>query len=430
MLSVSTTDTGTDGAVGASTVFPSIDRDTLAYRFTLRNVSAGQEITRFAGNTAQEFTELIPGAWTVEVLAALGPVAEADWDVPVLAGEASVRIRAGERMQIVVPMRVADSGRGGLDLLVSWPEDEVVSALEYRLDADGSAGAWARVSSSSFLTMDGTTSAAVSMRDLLPGDYILTVRLDAGESRELRYRAHAEDVVHVAPGLVTGAGFVLSAGEFSRVPVAPGTWEFFEQEGRIIIDPDGSIQFTDTGFRYALNEQLVTVDPDSYAISFDGSGEKRLFAEMPDVGRIRVEIRGAFIDGSSGGWGLFFHAEEPGGGQDVVGWSLQVDRGLGDQVVVRQWTRGRERAPFLRTDQAQHGIDWTVPLDVNVDIDGFALRVEIVQGGTTTVIIDEANLSELPDVVAGQARDAGFLGLRSWADSPVTIDEMRLIRPD
>ncbi|TVQ21078.1 MAG: hypothetical protein EA383_17530 [Spirochaetaceae bacterium] len=429
-LSVSAAGRETDGQIGASTVFPDIDREFLVYRFRLRNDDAGQDLTGIAGDAAQEFTDLIPGAWTVEVVAAVGPAAEADWDVPVLAGQTPVQIRAGERVQIVVLMQVADSGRGGLDILVSWPEDEVVAALEYRLDADGSADEWARVSSSFFLTMDGATSAAVSLRDLLPGDYILTIRLDAGESRELRYRAHAEEVVHIAPGVVTEAGFVLSAGEFSRVPIAPGTWEFFEQEGQIIINPDGSIQFTDSGYRYVMNEQFISVDPDTYAISFDGSGEKRLFAEMPDVSRIRVEIRGAFIAGSNGGWGLFFHAEEPGGGQDVAGWTLQVDRGLGDQVVLRQWTRGRERDPFLRIAQAAHGIDWTEPLDVNVDIDGFALRVELVQAGATTVIIDEANLSTMPNVVAGQARDSGFLGLRSWADAPVTIDELRLILPN
>lgn len=89
-------------------------------------------------------------------------------------------------------------------------------AVEYRLDADGSSEDWTRVLSTSFLTTDGTRSVAVSTRDVVPRDYILT------------------------------------DGEFSRVPIEPGTWEFFEQQGKIIINADGSIQFTDTGFLYTV----------------------------------------------------------------------------------------------------------------------------------------------------------------------------------
>ncbi len=419
-----------DGQLRPSTVFPSIDRESLVYRFELRNDAAGQELVHVVGERAHEFTDLVPGAWTVTVVAAFGPAEEASWDTPVLRGATPVQVRAGEQLQIVVVLQVPESGRGGLDFMISWPEEEPVVAVEYRLDTDGSSGDWERVPSTSFLTADGSTSVAVSIRDLVPGDYILTARLDAGESRDLRYRAHVEEVVHIVPGVVTEAGFALSGNEFSRVPIEPGTWEFFEQQGKIIINADGSIQFTDTGFRYAVGENLVSVDPESYAISFEGSGEKRLFGEMPDVSSIRVEVRGAFIDGTSGGWAILFHGTDPGGNRDYEGWSLQVDRGPGDRIVLRQWGRGREQPPVLEVTQDAHGIDWTQTLDLNVDIDGFALRAEVVQGSVSRVVVDVADVRDLDNVNRGQARDSGFIGLRSWAGAPVAIEEMRLILPE
>lgn len=419
-----------DGQLGASTVFPSIDRESLVYRFELRNDAAGEEVVHVAGEQESEFTDLVPGAWTVTVVAAFGPAENASWDTPVLRGATPVQVRAGEQLQIVVVLQVPESGRGGLDFMISWPEEESVVAVEYRLDTDGSSGDWERIPSTSFLTADGSTSVAVSMRDLVPGDYILTARLDAGESRDLRYRAHVEEVIHIVPGVVTEAGFALSGDEFSRVPIEPGTWEFFEQEGQIVINADGSIQFTDTGFRYAVNEDFIRVDPESYAISFEGNGEKRLFGDMPDVSSIRVEVRGAFIDGERGGWGLFFHGTDPEGNRDFNGWTLQVDPGLGNTIVLRQWTQGRERQPALRVEQDDHGIDWDQPLGLNVDIDGFALHAEVVQDGATRVVVDVADMRDLDNVIRGQARDSGFVGLRSWASTPVTIEEMRLILPD
>lgn len=405
--------------ITGSTVFPTIDLGEITnYRFILSGgpagapVPAAKEIGAAADGSFSgivEFTDLVPGEWTVEVEAEnlAGEV--------LLAGiEENTAIAAGATASVAISLGPVTDGNGSYTVTVSWPTDENAKALEYRLDE----GAWQRVEAGEFLVVGADSQVTVSESGLAAGDYAFTARLDMGPLVWNRYRAYVDTRLQIRSNLETTATFGLEAADISSRPPEPGSWEELEDTGDIEVAPDGGITFLPGGYSEPRGGGSIDVAPDG-SITYSGSGERRLFMEMPDVTNARLEINGADFD-SGNGWGIFFHGQEDGSGR-YSGYTLQFDPGLGNKIVVRRWVTDTEYAPFIEVDAT--ATELYAPMDIVLEVNGPELRVAV----NGTEIINESDVTALANGPGTPPpREAGFLGIRGWSGTDLTIDTLTL----
>ncbi|TVR74666.1 MAG: carboxypeptidase regulatory-like domain-containing protein [Spirochaetaceae bacterium] len=420
-------------SLGASTVIPHIDLTTVdAYRVTLNGGPAGapvpEPVEAAAGPDGSfqgpaEINDLVPGTWSVTV-EALGTRDGAV--TPLLRGiRENVPVQAGESVQVEITLEPPMDGTGSLAFSATWPESRGITALDYRIGSGGEPAHWTSLSTDQFTVTGADVSVSVVLPELASGTYLLTLRLDAGPLRADRYRAYAEEVVYVFENMTTIAEFELVEDHFTLRPPEPGSWEELEEQGIVVINPDGSLTFTDTGYTAPSGGDNIFIDPDDYSVSFSASGERRLYMNMPGVRTARLEILGALMT-QGNGWGVFFHGSTQETGQ-FSGYTLQFDPGLGDRIVVREWVSGGERAPFISIDAAEYGIDLREAKNIFLEVDGPALRVLVEQppGSSAVTVIDETDITLLPNVT-GSARLEGFMGLRNWSTTNLTVQEIKL----
>ncbi|MFW5827170.1 MAG: hypothetical protein ACOCU4_03715 [Alkalispirochaeta sp.] len=435
-----------DGAVslGASTVLPDIDPSQIdTYRFTLDNGPSGASPPDPVIQPANEsdqltdavvFSDIVPGTWqvTVEAIRTTG-----DTDETILRGrEENVDIAAGMRTEIDVTLVPATDATGTIRFTVEWPSDQNIIALEYRTEHDGSASAWTRISATEFDQETEVTRAEVLLEDVPAGTHIVSWRLDRGALAWSRYRAAGEEIFHVSNAVESSAVYTLEVDDFSARAPEPGSWEQLQDDGEIVVNPDGSVTFTQDGYDATRGGDDIDVDPNDYSVTFSGSGERRLYMEMPSVTTARLEIDGAHMTQGSG-WGIFFHGSDPASGAEFSGYTLQFDPGLGDKIVVRQWEDGSERSPFIAVeadtagDDSRPDIDLYAPMNVVLDVDAGALTVTVEQpiDSDPFTIISEEDITSMAGVT-GTAREAGFMGLRNWSSTDLTFDALRLYVED
>lgn len=422
------------GGLTGATILPELDLTSIdLYRVTLSEGPAGAAVpepVELPGDP-QGLPEgqllvrhVVPGTWTVMVEALReGPSGE---QVLLRGTSAPVTVTAGGIVEVEVALRPVRDGHGAISFVVEWPDEFEMAAVEYRMESNGVPSDWTTIPASEFDHGAGLYSALISVPHVEAGDHIFSIRLDAGPLRWNRYRALAEEVVHVYDEITTEATFSLTAQAFALREPEPGSWEELEEEGVIVINPDGSITFTDTGYDYAAGGGDITVDPDDYSITFSGSGERRIYMNMPAVSSARLEVYDAHMT-QGNGWGLFFHGTEQGGSTNFSGYTLQFDPGLGNRIVIRQWVAGNERTPFISIDADVAGIDLYQPKNAYLEVDGPALRVQVEQppGGAPITIIDEPDITAMAGVT-GNARTDGYMGVRNWDTTDLTIGEIKL----
>jgi len=166
----------------------------------------------------------------------------------------------------------------------------------------------------------------------------------------------------------------------------------------------------------------ITVDEDSGQIVFSGSGERRATVDMDPIERGTFVLSGTQMTRGNG-WGVIVH-----GGFDeqgrFEGYTVQLDPGLGDRLVVRHWGQGREHAPIA---SVRPSFDMRAVLDVTVEVDGAHLRV-LVNG------VEELHVASLHEAAAQASsphtvRTSGVFGLRAWSTTDLTVSGTRLILP-
>ncbi|MFO8044177.1 MAG: hypothetical protein R6U25_13325, partial [Alkalispirochaeta sp.] len=344
--------------------------------------------------------------------------------------EDNVEISAGMITNIDVTLAPAADSTGALQFAVEWPSDQDIVALEYRTEHDGEVSSWTRVPNDEFSEESGMTQVEVSLTEVVAGTHLVSWRLDVGPPMWNRYRAAGEEIFHIANGIATSTTYTLSADDFSaRVPDA-GSWEQLQDDGGIIVNSDGSVTFTDDGYDAPRGGNNIEVDTEDYSVTFSGSGERRLYMAMPSITAGRLEIDGAHMT-QGNGWGVFFHGTDEGGTANFSGYTLQFDPGLGDRIVLRQWVNGGERAPFLEVEADETGIDLYAEMNVILEINGGALTVAVEQpiGSAPQTIISESDITSLSGVTDA-AREEGFMGIRNWSSTDLTIDEVRLYVQD
>jgi hypothetical protein len=290
----------------------------------------------------------------------------------------------------------------------------------------GSSGTWSSVPSSAFTTPgNGTTTATVSDTGVASGSYWITFRLDLGSLYDPRYRAYVDELVYVYDNVETTATIELTSADISDPPPDPGSWEELEDNGDIEIAPDGGISFNPDGYTSTSGGSNIDVGQDG-SITYSGSGERRLYMDMPYVRAARLELTGVQMT-QGNGWGVFFHALDS-GTDNFTGYTLQFDPGLGDRIVIRQWVNDTEFTPFFGVDAADVGVDLRAEMDVTVHLDGPEIRVDVDgqeifrlpdAGAGLGNLVDEANFSLL-------AREEGFLGIRAWSSTDLQIQDVTL----
>lgn len=420
---------GRHGELGANTIFPEIDISGIdTYRVTFTEGPAGAappvvEVPAATGGMLLQpivVGDVVPGTWHVTVEALENGL------VRLRGAQSSVAVSAGSISEIDVTLEPVEEGQGSISFSVQWPEDFPMAAVEYRLETDGATSGWITIPTADFSSAGGLYSAPIHVPAVSAGVHLFSIRLDAGALRWNRYRALAEEIVYVYDGTTTSATFSLTANAFAIRPPEPGSWEELEQEGIIVINPDGSVSFTEEGYNYAAGGGNISVDPEDYSITFSGSGERRLYMNMPGVTSARLEIRDAHMT-QGNGWGVFFHGSEQTQGTSFSGYTLQFDPGLGNRIVVRQWVNGGERAPFISVEAATLGIDLYQPKNVFLQVDGPALLVQVEHppGSPPLTVIEESDITSMPGVT-GAARSEGFMGLRNWSSTDLTIGEIKL----
>jgi hypothetical protein len=369
---------------------------------------AAEDSGAFPGEVV--FEDLVPGDWTVTVEGL------DDTGIVVLRGEApDQNVPLGARLNVNVTLGLLETGSGSYELTVTWPTDQNVKAIQYRFDGGG----WNVIASDSFADLGGGLSGVTIAGDLAAGSYWITVRLDMGELFDQRYRAYVDERLYVYANLQTSETIPLTASDISDPPPEPGSWEELEEDGAIEIGEDGGISYNPDGYDYASGGNNIDVDPDTGSITYSGSGERRLFMQMPSVTAARLELTGVDMD-QGNGWGVCFHGSENASGQ-FSGYTLQFDPGLGDQIVVRQWINNTEYTPFFAVDAADVGVDLYAPMDVNVHVNGPELRVD-VDGTEIINISDLVSMANFPS----SAPTEGFLGLRGWSNTDLTVEDLTL----
>ena len=407
------------GDLTGSTIFPTVNLGEIAtYRFSLSggpsgaSVPAASEVVADAGGSFSgtvAFSDLVPGEWTATAEAVNGS------DETLLSGsEESVTIVAGATASVEVSLGPAASGTGSYSVTISWPTDENAKAVEYSLDGEP----WQRMEEGSFAESGALSEVTITGTGVPAGDYIFTARLDMGSLVWNRYRAYIDTRLQVRGNLETTATRSLTAADLSSRPPDPGSWEELEDNGDIEVAPDGGITFLPGGYDEAQGGGSIDVDPDG-SITYSGSGERRLYMEMPDVTHGRLEITGADFD-TGNGWGIFFHGGEDASGR-YSGYTLQFDPGLGNQIVVRRWVTNTEYAPFIQV--ASTATELYSPMDVILEINGPQLRVEV----NGNEIINETDLTGAANGPGTPTpRESGFLGIRGWSGTDLTIEDLTL----
>lgn len=420
---------GSGGGLSASTIFPDQDLTAVAsYRVSVSGGPIGANLPAPAHAAAHAATgqpvagltigDIIPGTWTIEVEGL-----DQDGE-PIFHGATEgVSVVAGQETSAAVTLGYIAFGEGGFAITISWPTDQNIKNVEYRLGP----GPWSVVSGSQFeLSPDGeTTSAVISGAGYEAGSYRLTARLDAGTMVAWeRYRAMIEEQLYVYQGIVTTAALSLSSEAFSFRPPDPGSWEDLEDSGGINIEPDGGITFNPEGYDPAAGGNNITVDPDDGSITFSNAGERRLYMDTPEVTHGRLELTDAGMT-TGNGWGIYVHGALDGANR-YSGYTIQFDPGLGNRIVVRQWRTNTEYNAFLNVSAADLGIDLFQPMDVTVTVNGGALLLEVTQAGNGTVeVFNETDITAIANF-PGDARTSGFMGFRAWSGTDLTVGGVKL----
>lgn len=214
----------------------------------------------------------------------------------------------------------------------------------------------------------------------------------------------------------------------------PSTWQDLFHRGIVAVDTDesGSTVATFTGAAYSFphGESYAETGEDG-SLRFFHRGERRALPEMPDISHGRVSVLDAQVAGTAGGWAVLFHGGYSATGDwgEFNGYSLQIDPGLGDRIVIRQWVDGRhwgrELPQFAQVRAAEVGVDLHAPMNVHLDLAGSSIRVQIEQYGNLNTVF------EIDDIVSianepENARTGGFIGIRVWSETDLSIESVRI----
>lgn len=412
-------------AVSASTVFPHVDEsDIETVVFSLLSGPAGAPVPQDVEVSAPEafngtpivFRDVVPGVWTVRA------TGYDENQRPLVRGDhAGVVVQPGTLVEVSLSLAVLeDSGEGSWSLELIWPADQNITAVEYRVDS----GPWVVVSGEYVDRGLSLDRVVIREENVDSRPITVTARLDAGPLRWERYRAHIVEVYHIAPNVETRGVFTLLEDDFSWRAAEPGTWEALEEDGVIIINEDGSVTFLPDGYTSPNGGSNITVDPETGALTYSGAGERRLVMDMPPVSHARLEVTGALMTQGSG-WGIFFHGSTAENSGNFNGYTVQFDPGLGNRIVVRQWVNGGERPPFLQFDAADADIDLYSSLDVILQVNHGELLLEVFQNGESWVVFHEEDITAIATAPAS-ARDGGYMGIRAWSNTDLTIEDIRL----
>ena len=146
----------------------------------------------------------------------------------------------------------------------------------------------------------------------------------------------------------------------------------------------------------------------------------RALVDMAPTERATLSLTGTqFTQGN--GWGAIVH-----GGFDqqgrFEGYTVQMDRGFGAQVVVRHWRGGGEAHRPIATSGVAPVT--TGVHDVRIEVDGAWLRV----------LVDDVEVLEVPDLPtaviesgsSGTIRTDGVFGLRLWSSTDLVVQSASL----
>lgn len=211
--------TVTPTSIGAGSVFlPGLDMQVATFDIEITGPGASRTASIAAAGAGTTFNALVPGAWTVSV------VARNAGGTAVGAGAESVVVSAGVTGSVTVAVRPLD-GDGTLAVAIDWPADAVGNpAVELRLD--GPAGAVAAPP----VTVDPLSGSA-SATGLLPAGYYTLVVLLSSDATQVW---SAVTVVRIVEGETTDVPLPITAGDLATGGAG------------VVIDPDLDDPFTVT----------------------------------------------------------------------------------------------------------------------------------------------------------------------------------------
>ena len=225
------------GETGAQTVFPDASLVAIeSYTITLGESEDGRpdgagfhEQTIESGEFDDvEFTDLVPGEWTIEVAGYDSPDGDEDNGAMLVTGTVEdVTIERGEVEEITVPVSPTGEGEGSFELTLDWenafdevdtPDTDVVTDYKYTLtdledegievSGDSDEDGW-----------DDTDATSVTLRseDVPAGQYLLGVELINEDSADETYEVVSTyyEVWYIFGGAETEAEKRLSEAHFS-----------------------------------------------------------------------------------------------------------------------------------------------------------------------------------------------------------------------
>lgn len=272
---------GSGGSEGgpAFTVFPGLQKnDIKSYRITLtdgpaRDMTMETESQGGAFPSPLELRDIVPGTWTVVVTGFDGP--DPGDARPIVRGaEQGVSVEAGTNTSVdsITLTYLDNDDPGYLDFAITWPEDEKVDRVAYRIETlDGDA--IAENESEAFDEIDGEQRLSVTIADEMELEaevYWVSVRFDRyGDDDDPEVTGAStwvvHELVHISPNLTTSETVHLD-----QIPL----------EVRIANEIDGKINdFVDDDDNFEVDEE--------FGFIYEGTGGGSMSI---DTGEIDVSV--------------------------------------------------------------------------------------------------------------------------------------------
>lgn len=255
---------GSSGNMPALTVFPGLEMsDIESYRITLTGGPASDVITDVPAEgggfpSPLELRDIVPGTWTVIVTGYDG--GDPGSANPIVQGaKHGVTVVAGASTGVdSIALTYLDSDDPGyLDFAVTWPGDQDVDRVAYRIEAlDGTsiAADESRVAPFYEVEVDGETRLSVAIADeleLAAGVYWVTVRFDREGDPDDPGDPGAstwvfDELAHIAPNVTTSETVHLD-----RIPLEVRIANKIDEEIENFVSEDDNFDIDDElGFVY------------------------------------------------------------------------------------------------------------------------------------------------------------------------------------
>ncbi len=168
--------------------------------------------------------------------------------------------------------------------------------------------------------------------------------------------------------------------------------------------------------------QHVRIDRWGTGIRFRGGGDRDAYIDMEPTGRALLTLGGTrFRKGD--GWGVTVHGGTDSGGR-FEGYTVDLERGAEDRVVVRSWRGGTTDGGLLAASSVPLLAERGEEVDVTLQLDGGRLRVLV--DGDEVLLVPDLPAAVLDAGGVGPGRTEGILGVRTWSSTDLRVAEAEL----